>query len=212
MAGPVLFTSAWAAGSALQAGHGVTQVQLSGLAALDARDPQVMMAGFIGLGLCSLTFGTGLRRMAAAGSAGPWLVQAAGAAAVAAGVFRRDHLLLAGPGFAGESWHNQVHDVASGVAYAAMIAAPLVLARRFRSYPEWAGLCRPLQALGLASVAGLALFAAGATAAWHPVIQRAAVTAALAAEVLLAVRMLTLEPDPRPVAPSERSQPGRGPG
>jgi hypothetical protein len=27
----------------------------------------------------------------------------AGAASVAAGVFRRDHMLLAGPGFAGES-------------------------------------------------------------------------------------------------------------
>jgi hypothetical protein len=45
-------------------------------------------------------------------------------------LFRRDHLLLAGPGFAGESWHNQVHDVVSGVAYRAMLAALAVLASR----------------------------------------------------------------------------------
>jgi hypothetical protein len=45
---------------------------------------------------------------------------------------RRDHMLLDSPGFAGESWHNQVHDVVSGVAYGAMLAAPLVLARRWR--------------------------------------------------------------------------------
>jgi Protein of unknown function (DUF998) len=49
---------------------------------------------------------------------------------VVAGVFRRDRMLLAGPGFPGESWHNQAHDVASYVAYAAMLAAPLVLALR----------------------------------------------------------------------------------
>jgi hypothetical protein len=57
-----------------------------------------------------------------------------GGATVAAGVFRRDHLLLTGPGFGGESWHNQVHDVVSGVAYAAMLAlaAEVVLAAGLR--------------------------------------------------------------------------------
>jgi hypothetical protein len=28
------------------------------------------------------------------------------------------------PGFAGKSWHNQVRDVVSGVAHAAMLIAP----------------------------------------------------------------------------------------
>jgi hypothetical protein len=73
----------------------------------------------------------------------------AGAAAVAAGVFRRDHLLLAGPGLTGESWHNQVHDVVSGVAYGAMLAAPLALARRFRGDPDWTVVSRPVQVLAL---------------------------------------------------------------
>lgn len=138
IAGPVAFTAAWLASSLLQTGHSAGEVQLSGLAAMDARDPQIMIAGFAALGACSVAFGAALRRVTAAGTAGPWLVTAAGAATFAAGLFRRDHLLLTGPGFTGESWHNQVHDVVSGVAYAAMIAAPLVLAHGFRRDPDWA--------------------------------------------------------------------------
>ena len=192
IAGPVLFTAAWAASSLLQTGHSAGAVQLSGLAAMDARDPEIMMAGFVGLGACSIAFGTALRRVPAAGSAGPWLVKAAGVATVAAGLFRRDHLLLTGPGFTGESWHNQVHDLVSGAAYAAMIAAPLVLARSFRADPDWAGLSRPLQVLAIVSAAALALFVSQALEPWNAALQRAAVTLPLTAEVLIAVRMLTV--------------------
>ena len=192
VAGPVLFTVAWAVGSLRQPGHGAAQVQLSGLAAEDARDPQIMMAGFVVLGLCSIAFGVALDRVIVPRSAGPWLVVVAGAAAVAAGVFRRDHLLLVGPGFAGESWHNQVHDVASGVAYGAMLAAPLVLARRFRGDPQWAMVSRPVQVLALGSAVALAVFASRVVEPWNGVAQRIAVTLALSAEILVAARMLTL--------------------
>jgi hypothetical membrane protein len=191
IAGPVLFTAAWVVSSLRQTGYSAAEVQLSGLAAMDAREPQIMIAGFIGLGVCSVAFGTALGRVPASGSAGPWLVKSAGAAAVAAGLFRRDHMLLVGPGFAGESWHNQVHDLVSGVAYAAMIAAPLVLARRFRSDPDWAGLSRPLQFIALISAVALVLFASRAVEPWNGVVQRVAVTLALTAEMLVATRMLT---------------------
>jgi Protein of unknown function (DUF998) len=116
----------------------------------------------------------------------------AGAAAVAAGVFRRDHLLLVGPGFTGESWHNQVHDVVSGVAYGAMLAAPLVLARRFRGDPDWAVVSRPVLVLALGSAVALVVFASRVAEPWNGVVQRAAVTLALSAEVLTAARMLML--------------------
>jgi Protein of unknown function (DUF998) len=192
IAGPVVFTAAWAASSLLQPGHSAGAVQLSGLAAMDARDPQLMMAGFIGLGACSVAFGAALRRVRAAGRAGPRLVMVAGAATVAAGVFRRDHLLLTGPGFAGESWHNQVHDLVSGVAYGAMVVAPLVLARAFRGDPDWAGLRRPLQVLALVSAGALAVFASGVVQPWNAVLQRVAVTLPLAAEVLIAARLLAV--------------------
>jgi hypothetical protein len=174
-----------------QAGHPPAGVQLSGLAAEDARDPQIMIAAFVVLGACSIGFGAALRKVAP-GSAGPWLVMVAGAAAVAVGVFRRDHMLLTGPGFAGESWHNQVHDVASGIAYAAMLAAPLVLARRFRADSDWAVVCRPVQVLALASAVAMAAFASRVAQPWNGVLQRAAVTLAVAAEIVLAARMLTL--------------------
>jgi hypothetical protein len=206
IAGPAAFTAAWVASSLRQTGYSATRVQLSGLAAMDARDPQIMMAGFIALGACSIAFGAVLGQLAVPGSAGPWLVKSAGAATIAAGLFRRDHMLLAGPGFAGESWHNQVHDLASGVAYAAMIAAPLVLARRFRDDPDWARLSRPVRVLALSSAAALALFASRAVQPWNGIVQRVAVTLALTAVLLIATRMLTLRPDSGP-----RSTDGPGP-
>jgi len=192
----LVFTAAWVISSLRQAGHPVIEVQLSGLAAEDATDPQIMIAGFVALGACSAGFGAALRRTAGLGPAGPWLVMAGGAAAVATGVFRRDHMLLVGPGFAGESWHNQVHDVVSYVAYAAMLTAPLVLARRFRADPRWAAITRPVQVLTLASAAALAVFASRAAEPWNGTIQRAAVTLVLAAEALIAARMLTLPGEP----------------
>jgi len=93
----------------------------------------------------TVMLGAGLGRVTAPRSAGPRLILVAGAASLAAGLFRRDHMLLAGPGFAGESWHNQVHDVVSGVAYGAMLAAPLLLARRWRDDQDWAPMSRPVQ-------------------------------------------------------------------
>jgi Protein of unknown function (DUF998) len=189
--GPVLFTAAWAVSSLRQTGHSATEVQLSGLAADDARDPQIMVAGFMVLGMCSIGFGIALRQVLSPRAAGAWLVIVAGAAAVAAGVFRRDHLLLVGPGFTGESWHNQVHDVVSGVAYGAMLAAPLVLARRLRSDPDWTVVSRPVQVLVLGSAVALVVFASRAVEPWNGVVQRVAVMLALSAEVLTAARMLT---------------------
>jgi len=202
IAGPLLFTVAWVASSLRQAGHPAAGVQLSGLAAQDARDPQVMIAAFVVLGACSIGFGAVLRKLAAPESAGPWLVMVGGAAVVAAGIFRRDHMLLTGPGFAGESWHNQVHDVASGIAYAAMLAAPLVLGRRLRVDPGWAVVCRPVQVLALASAVALAVFASQAAQPWNGVLQRAAVTLALTAEAVIAVRMLTLPSPGSPARPA----------
>ena len=201
IAGPVLFTVAWVLSSLRQAGHSAVEVQLSGLAAEDARDPQIMMAGFVLLGAGTVVFGAGLGRVTAPRSAGPWLVLVAGAASIAAGLFRRDHMLLAGPGFAGESWHNQVHDVVSGIAYGAMLAAPLALARRWHDDPDWAHLSRPVQALTLASAAALAVFASRIAGPYDGVVQRIAVTLPLTAEILTAGRMLTLPVTGSPAGP-----------
>jgi hypothetical protein len=150
-----------------------------------------MVAGFLVLGVCSIGFGIALRRLLSPRAAGAWLVIAAGAAAVGAGLFRRDHLLLVGPGFTGESWHNQVHDVASGVAYGAMLVAPLLLARRFRDDPDWVVVSRPVLVLALGSAVALVIFVSRVVEPWNGVMQRVAVTLALGTEVVTAARMLT---------------------
>jgi len=233
LAGPAFFTAAWIVSSLRQTGHSATEVQLSGLAAIDARDPQIMMAGFVALGVGSMVFGAALGQQLAAeavgprpaagegmrgaggrlavscgrlaAGAGPWLVVVAGAAAVAAGLLRRDHMLLVGPGFTGESWHNQGHDLVSGVAYTAMIAAPITLALRLRSEPDWAALCPILFGLALASCVALVLFASRALEPWNGTVQRVAVTLPLAAEALGAGRMLAL-----PLARAGRGSGPRG--
>ena len=64
IAGPLLFTAAWVVSSLRQAGHPAAGVQLSGLAAADARDPQIMIAAFVVLGACSIGFGAALRKVA----------------------------------------------------------------------------------------------------------------------------------------------------
>ena len=209
VAGPALFTMAWVVSSLRQAGHSAAEAQLSGLAAEDARDPQIMMAGFVVLGAGTVLLGAGLDRVTVPRSAGPWLVVVAGAASMAAGVFRRDHLLLAGPGFAGESWHNQVHDVVSGVAYGAMLAAPLLLGRRWRDDPDWAVLSRPVQVLALVSAVTLAVFASGMAGPYNGVVQRIAVTLALTAEILMAGRMLALPVTDSVAGPGHHIQPRR---
>ncbi|HEY6296283.1 MAG TPA: hypothetical protein VIX15_11515, partial [Streptosporangiaceae bacterium] len=53
IAGPAAFTGAWIAGSLRQTGHPAAEIQISGLAAPDARDPWIMIAGFLVLGGCT---------------------------------------------------------------------------------------------------------------------------------------------------------------
>src|SRR5215472_718165 len=60
IAGPAAFTGAWIASSLRQTGYPAAEIQLSGLAAPDARDPWIMVAGFVVLGGCTVAFGTAL--------------------------------------------------------------------------------------------------------------------------------------------------------
>jgi hypothetical protein len=193
VAGPAAFTAAWVTASLLQAGHSAAEVQISGLAAPDARDPWIMIAGFVALGGCSAGFGTALQHaLGGSGRAGPGprLIQAAGLLTVAAGLLRRDQMLLTAP--AGESWHNHAHDAVSALIYVALIAVPLLLARRFRGDRRWAALRLPLTVATGATAAVLAVFFSPAIPAWDGVLQRIAVTLPLAALGAVAVRLLAL--------------------
>ena len=61
MVGAVAFTAAWIAGSLRQRGHSAAGVQISGLAALDAQDPWIMIGGFVALGMGLVPYGSALR-------------------------------------------------------------------------------------------------------------------------------------------------------
>jgi hypothetical membrane protein len=226
VAGPVAFTAAWAVSSLLQTGHAATQVQISGLAAPDARDPWIMITGFLVLGGCSVVFGTALHRelggsgqegregqaeregragragregRAGRAGAGPRLIQAAGLLTVAAGLLRRDQMLLTAP--AHESWHNHAHDVVSAAIYVALVVAPLLLARRFRGDPRWSPLRWPLVGASLVTAAVLVVFFTGAFPSSAGLLQRIGVSVPLAAVCAVAARLLGTRSEPQPGSP-----------
>ncbi len=194
LAGPALFTAAWLASTFRQVGYSIAEEHLSGLAAPDARDPAIMISGFVGLGACTVAFGSALREaLGARGRAGPGpaLVGVAGVATIAAGLLRRDRMLLHPLDGGGQSWHNDGHDLASGVIYAALLVAPLLLARRFRDDPEWDALWPPALAYAAGTAALLVLFWSRAIEPWNGIVQRFAVTVPLGVMAALAVRLLS---------------------
>ena len=201
IAGPALFTGAWMVSSLRQTGHRAADIQISGLAAPDARDPWIMIAGFLVLGGCSLAFGTVLHdALGGRDQAGlaPRLIQGAGVLTIAAGLLRRDHLLLTS---GGASWHNHAHDVISVLIYADLVVAQLVLAKRFgrdaanqgQPHPGWRRWRRWLLASAWVTTGLLITFAAGTSAPDAGVLQRATVTVPLAVVTTIAIR-LTREP------------------
>jgi hypothetical membrane protein len=204
IAGPAVFTGAWIASSLRQTGYPAAEIQISGLAAPDARDPWIMMAGFVVLGGCMVPFGAALHRaLGGRGEAGPgrWrggagpaprLIQGAGLLTIAAGLLRRDRMLLT-PGSV--SWHNHAHDVISAVIYVDLVVAQVLLAARFGRDPvgldsAWTAWRPWLLASGLATGAVLVAFVADTSAAGAGVLQRVAVSIPLAAVAAIAVRLL----------------------
>jgi hypothetical protein len=205
IAGPAAFTGAWIAGSLRQTGYPATEIQLSGLAAADARDPWIMLTGFVVLGGCTVAFGAALHgALGGHGHAGlaPRLIQGAGLLTIAAGLLRRDHMLLT-PGSV--SWHNHAHDVVSAAIYADLVVAQVLLALRFGREPEDSGPpedpgswdlwgwkpWRPwLLASAGATTAALIAFASDTSAADAGIWQRVAVSIPLAAVAAVAARLL----------------------
>jgi len=193
VAGPVAFTAAWVAGSLRLTGHGALSVQLSGLAAPDARNPWIMISGFLVLGGGTVWFGQELARDI--GGAGPRLIQGAGVLTVAAGLLRRDHMeLTSGPA----SWHNDAHDIVSLILYADLVVAQLLLARRFGDVPSWRGWRRYLLASGIATGAALAVFLPNTAAPSAGLLQRVAVSIPLAAMTAVAARLASRPKEKEP--------------
>jgi hypothetical membrane protein len=206
VAGPAVFTSAWIVSSLRQTGHGATEVQISGLAAPDARDPWIMIAGFLVLGGCAVAFGEALHE--AIGGPAPRLIQGAGVLTIAAGLLRRDHLLLeAGP----VSWHNQAHTVVSLVIYVDLVIAQALLARAFARDAAWKPWRRWLAASAAGTTVLLIAYGANTSEPAAGLLQRVAVTVPLAAIAAIAVRLAGRLPSRVSAGDGSAGWPGRTP-
>jgi hypothetical protein len=197
IAGPAMFTAAWVGATLRQHGHGdyhVAREHISGLAAPDARHPRLMTAAFLALGISTTLFGEALRDHLGGpdrAGLGPRLVRLAGLATVVAGLLRRDRMLLGQPdGVARQSWRNDGHDLASGVIYASLIAAPVALAHRFRGDAEHERLRGPALTTSAVTAAVLALFASRRIEPYNGLVQRFGVTVPALASAALAARLL----------------------
>ena len=208
IAGPVVFTAAWIVSSLRQTGHRAAAMQISGLAAADARDPWIMITGFLVLGGCCVAFGEALHdAMGGRGQAGPAprLIQGAGVLTIAAGLLRRDRMLLTAGSV---SWHNHAHDVISVVIYVDLVVAQLLLAARFRrdgvlrgairrgaigpdcGRPGWRAWRPWLLTSAAATAVALTAFAVDTSAPDAGILQRVAVTIPLAVITAIAVQLV----------------------
>jgi hypothetical protein len=193
---PLVFTAAWVAAGLVQSHYDARREDISALAAETADDPWIMISGLVVAGALTVAFSPTLHRVLARGSlVGPALVALDGLGVIGLGVLRNDcssrtaaceTRVEAGA----VSWHHTAHDVLSAPVFALAVAAPLVLALRFRRDPAFA----PLVPVSIVtSFALAALFAAAGLETipgWEGVLQRLAATIAFLWLGAVAFRLL----------------------
>jgi hypothetical membrane protein len=117
-------------------------------------------------GLMTIALAAGLRRALRPGPAATWaprLIGGYGASLVGAGAFRADPVLgfPVGTETAAVSWHGMLHFVVGGIGFACLIAACVVVARRFAAEGR-RGWARYSLVTGVLFFAGFAAIASGA--------------------------------------------------
>jgi hypothetical protein len=195
--GPAAFTLAWLVAQRRQDEYEVRHEHISGLAARDATDPQVMTAGFLALGACTVAFGSALdRRLGPRAGAGPALIGVAGLATIAAGLFRRDRRSnIPPPGAtAGQSWVNDVHDLAAAIGGGAGTLGLVALAPALARDPALRDLARPALGAAGASAGISAWFLRDVVRPGNGLLQRANITIPLAFMARLGLRMVRERP------------------
>lgn len=195
LVGPAAFTAAWVVSARRQDGYSVRNEHISGLAAPDARDPEILITGFLVLGAATIGFAAALRERLGGREAGsgPYLLGITGAGAIAAGLLRRDHMLLHPPDEPvdwRQSWRNDGHDLAAGVIYTTSVAAPLLLARHLARDPQLARLAPTGLGLSATSLALMGVFATQVDRRGNGIVQRVMVSLPMAFMSALAWRML----------------------
>jgi hypothetical protein len=125
----------------------------------------IQITNLVVTGLMTVALAVGLRRALRPGRGGTWtprLVGAYGVGLVGAGVFRADPALGFPPGTpqgaAEVTWHGMLHFVSAGIGFVCLIAACLVIARRFAAEGRrgWARFSRATGVLFMAGFVGVA--------------------------------------------------------
>jgi hypothetical protein len=192
--GPVAFTTAWLLAQRRQDDYQVRNEHISGLAARDATDPHLMTAGFLALGTCTVAFASAMeRRLGPRTGMGPALIGVTGLATIAAGLFRRDRRSnFPPPGMpGGQSWVNDVHDIAAAVGATAGTVGLVALAPALARNPELRDLTKPALSAAGASAGISAWFLRDVVRPGNGLLQRVNVTIPLVFMVRLALRMLS---------------------
>ena len=152
----------------------------------------IQIVNFLLTGAMIVAFAVGLRR-ADQGSWTPRLIAVYGLGMVGAGIFRADPSLGFPPGTpdgpGAVSWHGLLHFVCAGIGFGCMIAACLVMARRFAATGErgWAGFSAVTGVAFLGAFVGVASSGSGNPALIYTFI--AAVVLVFAWISALAVRL-----------------------
>src|SRR5262249_26273374 len=142
---PVVFTAAWVAGTLVQDRYSARREDVSALAARTADDAWIVITGLVLTGALTAAFAPALHRAVAAGRGsglGPALVALGGIGIVGLGLLRNDCSSLrpaceARVNAGDVSWQHTAHDTLSGPVFVLAVAAPAVLALRFRADPLW---------------------------------------------------------------------------
>ncbi len=193
--GPAAFLTAMTVSERRQDGYSIRDEHISGLAAPDARNPQLVMTGFLAMGMSTVAFATALRGRLGGRRAGlgPILLALSGAGAIGAGLLRRDRMLLHPPDQPDDwkqSWKNDGHDISAGVIYATSVAAPLFLFRHLTRDQRLA----PMAPIGIATSATsltlMAIFATQVDRRGNGIVQRVMVSMPMGFMSALAWRML----------------------
>jgi Protein of unknown function (DUF998) len=202
--GPGAFTLAWVVSSVRQEGVGDyrwLREHISGLAAHDARSPRVVTLGILALGGSMLAFASAVQTALGDASDGDPAPDGRVAAAVTrlgalasliAALSRRDRMLLGRPPGEPEwrqSWRNDVHDVASLVAYVCLGAGTLALGDGLARRGRWPA-PKLSRAFALSSSGALVLARSQRARPVGGVLQRAGMTIALANLGALAAALL----------------------
>lgn len=138
--GPPLFILVFLVEGATRPAYSAWHMAVSSLS--DGPNGWTQIANFIVCGALLVCFALGLRRVPRTGKAGPILLGVFGLCMIGAGIFVTEPGLGYPPGAVTPetpSVHGVLHGVISLVAFASLIAACVVLARRFQGDPAWRG-------------------------------------------------------------------------